>query len=103
QLPILFTWLQAAFFKLLGFLLFTLWLYPALWSTFSLLASWFACRKLFSSSLSLLIWSFTAFSFWPLFLGRFSTQAIFMVFWEWLILWALGCFLKAKTKEKRNK
>jgi tetratricopeptide (TPR) repeat protein len=103
QLPALYSWIHAGLFKLLGPSLFSLWLYPALWSILTLPAAWFASRSFFSRSLSLIILGITAFSFWPLFLGRFSTQAVFMVFWECVEFWILGLYLRAgpSSKDKR--
>ena len=100
QLPTLFTWIQSLFFRFLGPSLFSLWSYPAFWSLLTLPATWFASRKYFSRSRSVLILGVMAFSFWPLLIGRFSTQAVFMVFWEWMEFLALGAFLNARREEK---
>ena len=101
QLPTLFTWLQAGLFKFIGPSLFSLWLFPALCSLLLLPLAWIACCQFFPEFPSFLILSITAFGFWPLFLGRFSTQAIFMVDWEVLAFLFLGSYLRSKP-EKRN-
>lgn len=103
QLPTLFTWLQALLFKIAGPSLAHLWLFPALWSILLVPAAWFTCRKFFDPSLSAIITGVAAFGFWPLFLGRFSTQASFMVFWECVEFWALGSFLRADEAKKNSR
>ena len=100
QLPTLFTWFQALEFKLLGVSLGTLWLFPALWSLLLLPLTWWACRQFFSRGLSFWILMAAAYGFWPLFLGRFSTQAIFMVDWEILSFFYLGFYLRSEPTRK---
>ncbi len=103
HLPTPFTWVHAVLFKLFGSSLLTLWVYPAFWSLLILPAGWFAARQFFPRSMSLLVLAFAAFSFWPLWLGRFSTQAVFLVFWECAALGALGWYLKDSTEAKTKK
>ena len=100
HLPTLFTWIQAGLFRLIGPSLFSLWLTPALWSLLFLPVVWTASRQFFSRSLSFLVLAFAALGYWPLFLGRISTQAVFMVVWECLVLGCLGRYLHGDPKEK---
>ncbi len=101
QAPRLYTWFQTGIFKLFPSSLFSLRLEPALWSALTLPVAWLAARRLFSRSLSALFLFLLAFGFWPLLLGRYSTQSVFMVFWECLCLWLLARYLgtaSPKTK-----
>jgi 4-amino-4-deoxy-L-arabinose transferase-like glycosyltransferase len=100
HLPTLFTWIQAGLFKILGPSLFSLWLTPALWSLLFLPVVWAASRQFFSRSLSFLVLAIAALGYWPLFLGRVSTQALFMVVWECLVLGCLGRYLYGDPKRK---
>ena len=44
-----------------------------------------------------------AFSFWPLYMGRFSTQCVLLVFWECLTFLALAHYLAAPRGSTPNK
>jgi 4-amino-4-deoxy-L-arabinose transferase-like glycosyltransferase len=100
QTPRFFAWGQTLLFKIFSPSLFTLWLYPALWSLLSVPASYFATRKFFSPAVAALVAALTAVSFWPLYLGRYSTQSVFMVFWEWVAFYALAVFLNKRPESK---
>ena len=89
QLPTLYSWGQALLFKVGGPGLFTLWLYPALWSLACLPAAWILARKIFSKSMGFLVLFLAGTSFWPLYLGRLSVEGGFLFFGELICLLAL--------------
>lgn len=92
--PPLYIWVLAWIFKLGGASLFLLWLIPAILSLLSVGFSYFSASVIFSRSFSFLVFFFTALSFWPGFVGRFSHEAVLMLMWEWITLLALGLWIK---------
>ncbi len=90
QTPMFFAWGQALLFKIFSPSLLTLWLYPALWSLLTIPVSWLAARRLFPPVVAVLVVTLTALSFWPLLLGRYCTQSVLLVFWEWLVFYLLA-------------
>ncbi len=95
QLPPFYIWLQGLFFRVFGVSLDSLWALPALLSLLAAAASYPAARVFFSRSLSLAFFFLAAFSFWPLYVGRFSHPGCLLLLWEWLVLWLLAAFLKS--------
>ena len=95
QLPVLYTWGLFLCFKFLGNSPFALWFFPAICSVLCVPAAWWAGRKIFGSSLGWVAGLWMALSFWPLYMGRFGTQNILMVLWEFLALGALARCLDA--------
>jgi len=95
QAPPAYMWIQSFFYKWWGPSLQTLWFLPALASILTLPLGYSAARQYFSKSFSFLLLLFMIGSFWPLYLGRFSLMTSLIPFWECLILWLLGIFLKA--------
>ena len=67
----LFTWLQALLFKVVEPSLFSMWLYPALLSLATVPLGYRATRFFFPRSFSLIVGLLWAFTFWPLFFGKF--------------------------------
>lgn len=101
QMPPFYIWLLACVFKLWGVSDLSLWLLPALLSFLSVVFFLMAFREMFSKSVSLICLLLLAFGFWPVFLGRFSHNAVLMVFWEALALWLLAKLSKADTSLAR--
>ena len=98
QLPALYTWGLSLCFKVLGNSFFSLWLFPALCSLLAVpLAGWTA-RKIFGKSMGWIAACWMAFSFWPLYMGRFGTQNILMVAWECLAFGALARYWEGRNK-----
>jgi hypothetical protein len=93
-LSLLFKWFQPS--------LFTLWFFPALISTLTVMAGYAAARQFFSRSFSLLIVLILAFSFWPLYLGRVSDQTGLVLLAECAFALMLGLFLRATTPRARQ-
>lgn len=102
QHPPLFHWGMALFYRLIPPSLTALWLYPALCAMGALLLLAWAARRLFSPSFAFL-WAFLmAFSFWPLYAGKFCMYMTGLVLWECLTLAAFALWAKppaGKLKE----
>lgn len=92
QAPPLYLWLEAGLFKVFGVSLFTLWLLPALLSTLLFPAGYWAARGLFSRSLSFICACLMGFTFWPLYVGRFSLMTGLVLLAECLVLGLLARF-----------
>ncbi len=101
QMPPFYIWLLAWVFKIGGVSNLSLWLVPALLSFLSVIFYYLAFRELFSRSLSLVCLFLLGVGFWPVLLGRFSHNAVLMVFWEALALWILAKFSKAGPARNR--
>lgn len=85
QAPPLPVWASALFFKL-GFPPgLSLWLPSALASVLTVVMVYLAVRRFLSPSLAAVSGGLAAFGFWPIYVGRFAHQGI------WLPLWACGC------------
>jgi 4-amino-4-deoxy-L-arabinose transferase-like glycosyltransferase len=89
QAPPLPVWTSGVLFKLGLPPGVCLWFPSAVASALTVIAGTFAARLVFSRGFSLLCGALLAFSFWPLFIGRFAHQGI------WLPLWVCVCFLLA--------
>lgn len=87
------------FFKAFGISLRTLWLYPAVISSLTLLVFGWATRRLFSKSLSFLFFLGLGLSFWPLFIGRIASVSNLLILWEGLTL-GLFALLWAKPQNQ---
>jgi hypothetical protein len=95
KLPPLFFWLEALFFKVCQPSLESLWLFTAILSVVTFgLGAW-AAFKWFSNRIACFYIAVLGLSFWPVYLGRFSTHSVLMVVWEYASLGLLGCFFKA--------
>ncbi len=101
QMPPFYIWLLAWVFKIGGVSNLSLWLVPALLSFLSVIFYYLAFREVFSRSFSLICLILLSIGFWPVFLGRFSHNAVLMVFWEALALWLLARFSKADSTRNR--
>jgi hypothetical protein len=100
QFPALYCWGQSFLFKWLSPSLLSLWLYPALWSLACLpLIAW-AGRRFFSSLSAFLLLFFTAFGFWPLYLGRLCILGGFSLWAELLALAALGLYFESAAQNR---
>lgn len=94
QLPPLYIWLEGMFFKLFGTSLFSLWCFPAILSLLTVPVFYLAARIHFSKNFALLLLGLMAFSFWPLYTGRFSHQGSLLLLWECLTFWMAGILEK---------
>lgn len=90
NLPPLYIWLQGLVFKIFGISLTSLWSLPAVLSLASVIVFFLAARTYFSKSFSFLSVLLMGFSFWPLYVGRFSFQGGLLLFWETAALLAAG-------------
>lgn len=102
QLPPLYIWLEGIFFKLFGVSLISLWCFPAILSLLTVVVFYLGARAHFSKSFALLLAGLMAFSFWPLYAGRFSHQGSLLLLWECLAFWMAGKLAKAKVDEIRR-
>lgn len=103
QAPPLPVWSAALLFKLGAPPALALWLPSALVSLATVPMGYFAARQFFSKSFSLICGGLLAFSYWPLFIGRFCHQGIWLPLWVELVLFAWGGFLKAKGDGAQRK
>lgn len=89
--PPLWTWILRVFFQDSRDSFFNLWFPPAFLSFLNVPLAYFAARCFFPRSLSLLFGGLMAFSFWPLYAGRFCHQGMLIPFWTLssLLLWGL--------------
>src|SRR5579872_6433426 len=101
--PLVYSWGLSLFYRFLGHSLSTLWLYPALWSLGCVPLAWMAARLAYPRSLAFLIFCWMSLSFWPLYMGRFSTQCVFLVFWECLTFFALAKYLTQQKSPSASK
>ena len=101
QMPPFYIWLLACVFKFGGVSILNLWLVPALLSFLSVVFYYLAFREVFSRFLSFVCLLLLGVGFWPVFLARFSHNAVLMVFWEALALWLLAKFAKADPSRGR--
>lgn len=103
--PAPYSWILFAFFRIFHNSLETLWLVPALLGWGCLLFCPFLNRKQVPASTAFAAACWMAFGFWPLYLGRFSHQAVFFVFWECLsafvLLWCLDSSAKERARDNR--
>ncbi len=95
-LPPLYIWILGGVYRLFHISLTTLWLPPALFSCLGLFFLYRGARRLFSPALALVFILLGAFSFWPLYLARFSVEGGFMVVWECLTFERWSAFHKAE-------
>jgi tetratricopeptide (TPR) repeat protein len=94
QLPPFYIWLEALVFKTAGASLFSLWFLPAFLSLLTVGAGYAAARTVFSKSFSSLLAFLLAFSFWPVYIGRFSNQGALLVLWELAVFGLAGLVQK---------
>ena len=93
--PPLLIWCLSFFFKWFDSPFFNLWFLPALFSALTVPIGYLAARHFFSRGLSFLFVFLLAFSYWPLYFGRFCHQGIFVPFFELFGFWLLGRYFKA--------
>ncbi len=98
-----YCWILYVSFRLFHNSLLSLWLPPALLGWGCLLFFPFLNRKIVPVSTALYSLGWMAFGFWPLYLGRFSNQATFFVFWECLVLAVLLSCLEGSTVDSSPK
>ncbi len=92
--PSAYLWGLGLLFKLFQPSIFLTWFYPALISTLVVPVGYAAARQYFSKSFSFVMALFLAFSFWPMFVGRFGNQQILTLLFECLWLWFLARLVK---------
>ncbi len=104
EAPPLPVWCAALLFKCGFSSAFCLWFPSAIVSLLTAAAGTFAARRFFSNSLALVCGGLLAFSTWPLYIGRFCHQGIWIPLWVCLCLNAWGSFCQASgEKIKRNR
>ena len=84
-----YSWILFTSFRLFQNSLMALWLAPALLGWGCLWFFPFLNRKIIPAPTAFYAFCWMAFGFWPLYLGRFSHQAVFFVFWECLSAFVL--------------
>jgi hypothetical protein len=93
-LPPFYIWLLSLGFKVLGVSFTWLWILPALLSLLSAAIFYAAARRFFCPIVSMGFLILMSVSFWPVFAGRFSHQALLMGFWESVTFWGLAVYFK---------
>ena len=101
QAPPLPVWTTACLLKMGFSPLMSLWFPSAAASFLTVAAGYFAARQFFSRSFALVVAGLFAFSFWPLWMGRFCHQGVWVPLWTCGCLYILGRFLKEKPGSGR--
>lgn len=101
QSPPVLNWICRLFFKFSSRVFLNLWLPPAVFSGLAVFLGYLAARQFFSKSFSFLCVGLLAFSYWPLYLGRFCLQGVLMPPWELFTFFCLGKFLNAPDSRKK--
>jgi hypothetical protein len=99
--PPLLIWSLVPLFKFFNSPFFNLWFFPAIFSFIAVPTGYWASRQYFSKSFSLLFGFLLAFSFWPLYFGRFCHQGIFTPFWELSGFLLSAFFIKAHSERRK--
>jgi hypothetical protein len=99
-MPPFYIWGLGVCLKLFGVGLWTLWFFPAFLSALAVGFVYAGARRLFSASFTLLLTGLMAFSFWPLYAGRFSAEGGCLLFWECVAFYFFARFWKASDDEK---
>ena len=102
QAPPLPIWCSALLFKTGMSPFLCLWLPSACVSLLTAGIGYLASRRFFSKSFSLIIGGLLACGYWPLFLGRFCHQGVWVPLWVCLSLWFLGECLRASASPWRK-
>lgn len=101
--PPLLIWVLSFFFGSFDSPFFDLWFLPAVLSTLFAGMGYLTARSFFSRSFSCLFGGLAAFSFWPLYFGRFCHQGIFIPFWEITAFFLLAHWIKSKKRKNERK
>ncbi|HVZ81652.1 MAG TPA: glycosyltransferase family 39 protein [bacterium] len=88
--PPLLIWSLALMFKAGWNGLTALWCLPAFFSLILIPVGYGAARRWFDRKWSLVFVFLLAISYWPLSLGRYCHQGLFVPFWELVALWGIG-------------
>lgn len=88
--PPLLIWSLAALFKMGVDTFPALWSLPALFSLLLVPVGYGAARFWFERRWSLVFTFLLALSYWPLSLGRYCHQGLYVPFWELLAFWGMG-------------
>jgi len=102
QAPPLPVWTAAALLKLGYSPFLSLWIPSAVVSCLTVGAGYFASREFFSKIFSVLLGGLLAFSFWPLYMGRFCHQGIWLPLWVCSSLFLLGRLRNSRGLRPRN-
>ncbi len=97
--PPLLIWVLSFFYRCFDSPFFNLWFFPAVFSLLAVPAGYWASRQYFSKTLSSFFGLLMAFSFWPLYFGRFCHQGVFIPLWELLAFLFLGFWAKNRHRK----
>ena len=102
QIPPVYVWLLALFFKIFGSSPQTLWFVSSLLSLLALPVAYFAASTLFSRSFAFIFSTLLGLSYWPWYIARFSESTAKDLISECLIFLCLGVFLKTVPGKNSN-
>jgi hypothetical protein len=103
QVPPLAIWASTFFLKLGCGPFLSLWFPPAIASTLTVAAGTCAARRFFSKSFALICGGLLAFSYWPLFIGRVCSPAVWVPGWTCGCLYFLARLLGSETPGSRRR
>ncbi|HUO57364.1 MAG TPA: glycosyltransferase family 39 protein, partial [bacterium] len=102
QAPPLPVWTAALLLKLGWPPALCLWFPSAVVSLLTVVMGYWAARQFFSKSFSLVCGGLLAFSYWPLFLGRFCHQGIWLPMWVCGVFFLWGRYLKSNGETSQR-
>jgi uncharacterized membrane protein len=96
--PPLLIWMLALLFKVFKSTFWAMWFLPAMISFMTIPVGYLCGKELLSKSASVLFCFLLAFSFWPIYLGRFCHQGLFIPLWELLSFFLMSRWIKNTEK-----
>jgi 4-amino-4-deoxy-L-arabinose transferase-like glycosyltransferase len=99
--PPLLIWALALLFKVFNSPFAALWFLPALFSSITIPMGYLCAKEILPKSASALFCFLLAFSFWPIYLGRFCHQGLFIPFWELSSFFLMSRWMKSAGESKR--
>jgi 4-amino-4-deoxy-L-arabinose transferase-like glycosyltransferase len=100
--PPLPVWFAALLFKADASPAFALWFPAAVVSCLTVIVGYFAARRFFSRSFAIVCGGLLAFSYWPLFIGRFCHQGVWLPLWVCCFFYLWGRFQGSKQDKARR-
>ena len=102
QIPPLFNFLEALWFKLSAGSFWNIWALPALISVTTLALAGWAMRRTLPSHLVFIGLAFLGTGYWPVFAQSFNVQAVLVPLWEWGAILLMIFFHEAAAPRARR-